>query len=118
MEFKDYYKVLGVERTATADDIKKAYRKLARTYYPDVSKEVNAEACFKEVSEAYEVLQDPPKCAAYDQFGTCWRAGQEFTPPPDWGLASHFPQADSPRRTPPHESTMPGGLHHTVNGLP
>jgi curved DNA-binding protein len=85
MEFKDYYKVLEIDRTATADDIKSAYRKLARKYHPDVSKETQAEAHFKEIGEAYEVLQDPEKRAAYDQLGNRWREGQEFTPPPEWG---------------------------------
>lgn len=75
---------MGLERTATQDDIKRAHRKLARQYHPDVSKEANAEARFKEVGEAYEVLRDPEKRAAYDQLGANWKGGQEFRPPPDW----------------------------------
>ena len=87
MKYKDYYKILGVARDASADDIKKAYRKLARKYHPDVSKEKNAEESFKEVSEAYETLRDPEKRAAFDQLGS-HAAGQEFRPPPDW--SQHF----------------------------
>ena len=95
MEFKDYYKILGVERTAKADDIKSAYRKLARKYHPDVSKERGAEARFKEIGEAYEVLQDTEKRAAYDQLGNRWQEGQEFTPPPEWGAGFEFTQGGS-----------------------
>ena len=90
MEYKDYYQVMGVARDAAQDDIKRAYRKLARKYHPDVSKEANAEARFKEVGEAYEVLKDPEKRAAYDKLGANWKAGQEFRPPPDWGTGSGF----------------------------
>jgi len=84
MEFKDYYKILGVDRAASKDDIKRAYRRLARKYHPDVSKEADAEARFKEMKEAYEVLKDPQKRSAYDQFGANWKAGQDFQPPPNW----------------------------------
>ncbi len=84
MEYKDYYKILGVDRDADADTIKRAYRKLARKYHPDVSKEPDAEDRFKEVQEAYEVLQDPEKRKAYDSFGSDWQAGQDFRPPPGW----------------------------------
>lgn len=85
MEYKDYYRILGVARGASADEIKKAYRKLARKYHPDVSKEPNAEARFKEVNEANEVLKDAKKRATYDALGNQWHAGQEFRPPPGSG---------------------------------
>jgi curved DNA-binding protein len=84
MQYKDYYEILGVTRGALADEVKRAYRKLARKYHPDVSKEKNAEDRFKEVQEAYEVLRDPEKRAAYDQLGRDYRTGQQFRPPPDW----------------------------------
>jgi curved DNA-binding protein len=84
MEYKDYYKILGLDRTASAEEIKKSYRKLARKYHPDVSKEPNAEEKFKEMKEAYEVLKDPEKRAAYDQMGAHWKEGQSFRPPPGW----------------------------------
>lgn len=84
MQFKDYYDTLGLTRGAGAEEIKRAYRKLARKFHPDVSKEKNAEARFKDVQEAYEVLKDPEKRAAYDQLGRNYRPGQQFRPPPDW----------------------------------
>ena len=90
MEFKDYYKVMGVARDATEAQIKQAYRKLARKYHPDVRKEKDAEARFKEVGEAYEVLKSPEKRAAYDQLGQGHAPGQEFRPPPDWGSGFEF----------------------------
>jgi curved DNA-binding protein len=90
MEFKDYYKVMGVPRDATEAQIKQAYRKLARKYHPDVSKEKDAEAHFKEVGEAYEVLKSAEKRAAYDQLGQGPKPGEDFRPPPDWGAGFEF----------------------------
>lgn len=82
--YKDYYEILGVKRDASQQDIDRAYRKLARKYHPDVSKEADAEAKFKELGEAYEVLKDPEKRKRYDALGANWRQGQTFTPPPGW----------------------------------
>lgn len=90
MEYKDYYKILGVTRTASQDEIKQSYRKLARKFHPDVSKEPNAEEQFKNVQEAYEVLKDPEKRTAYDQLGSNWKSGQEFHRPPNWDGGSRF----------------------------
>ncbi len=90
MEYKDYYKILGVARDASQDEIKRAYRKLARKYHPDVSKEANAETRFKEINEANEVLKDAEKRAAYDQLGSRWQAGEQFRPPPDWDAGFEF----------------------------
>ncbi len=94
MQYKDYYKIMGLERDATQDDVKRAYRKLARKYHPDVSKEADAEAKFKELGEAYEVLKDVEKRAAYDQLGSNWQAGQEFKPPPNWDEGFEFKGGD------------------------
>ena len=85
MEFKDYYKTLGVSRDASADDIKRAYRKLAGKYHPDKSKAKGHEEKFKEANEANEVLSDIKKRKAYDELGANWKSGQRFTPPPGWG---------------------------------
>lgn len=85
VEFKDYYKVLGVSEDANQDDIRKQYRRLARKYHPDVSEASDAEERFKEVSEAYEVLRDEEKRREYDALRSSgWRGGEEFTPPPGW----------------------------------
>ncbi|HKW82432.1 MAG TPA: DnaJ domain-containing protein, partial [Burkholderiaceae bacterium] len=95
MRFKDYYATLGVARDASQDQIKQAYRKLARKYHPDVSKEGDAEARFKEIGEANEVLKDPEKRAAYDQADQQWArqrasGSQDFQPPPGWDAGFEF----------------------------
>ncbi|MCX7088569.1 MAG: DnaJ domain-containing protein [Methylococcales bacterium] len=90
MQYKDYYKIMDLARDASQDEVKRAYRKLARKYHPDVSKEKDAEAKFKELGEAYEVLKDPEKRAAYDQLGANWKAGQDFRPPPNWDEGFEF----------------------------
>ncbi len=85
MEYKDYYNTLGIDKGASAEDIKKAYRKLVRKYHPDVSRAPDAEHMTKEVNEAYGVLGDADKRASYDALGRNRRAGEQFSPPPDWG---------------------------------
>src|SRR5262250_244661 len=85
VRYKDYYESLGVPRNASDADIKKAFRKLAREYHPDVAKDKKkAEEKFKEINEAYEVLGDPAKRKKYDELGADWKAGAEFRPPPGW----------------------------------
>ena len=90
MKYKDYYGVLGVERDANTAEIKRAYKRLARKYHPDVSKEPDAEERFKEVGEAYDVLRDHDKRATYDNLGSGWHAGDEFSPPPGWDFEANF----------------------------
>ena len=102
MQYKDYYQFLGVPKDATADALKKAFRKLARKYHPDVSKEVDAEARMREVNEAYAVLSDPEKRVAYDQLGRGQAPGQDFRPPPDWDAGFEF-------------SGQPYGTHETAD---
>jgi curved DNA-binding protein len=88
VKFRDYYDVLGLARTATDDEIKKAYRTLARKYHPDVNPgDKTAEEKFKELNEAYAVLSDPEKRKRYDQLGANWKTGSDFTPPPGWEYA-------------------------------
>ncbi|UCE88829.1 MAG: DnaJ domain-containing protein [Pseudomonadota bacterium] len=88
MEYKDYYSILGLDRSASQDEIKRAYRKFARKYHPDVSKASDAKQRFQDVAEAYHALKDPERRAAYDQLGTQWHHGQEFHAPPGWEV--HF----------------------------
>lgn len=105
MEYKDYYDIMGVKRDATQDELKRSYRKLARKYHPDVSQEADAEVKFKEVGEAYEVLKDPEKRAAYDQLGSQWQAGQDFHPPPGWDAGFEFSGGGPEARS--HEASGP-----------
>ena len=105
MKYLDYYAVLGVARDASADEIKKAYRKLARQFHPDVNKSAGAEARFKEINEANEVLSDSEKRKRYDALGANWKSGQDFTPPPGWG---GFEGA----------SSGPGGIRFEFGGAP
>ena len=130
MEFKDYYATLGVDKTATADEIKKAYRKLARKYHPDVSKEADAAERMSAINEANTVLSDPEKRAAYDALGRR-PPGQEFRPPPDWDAGFEFSGGEfgageeefsdffanlfgrgARARRGPHAASMRGGDHH------
>jgi len=118
MEYKDYYKILGVKKNASQDEIKRAYRKLSRKYHPDISKEKDAEQKFKEVGEAYEVLKDLEKRSAYDQLGTGgWQPGQEFRPPPGWQDFSFnfdgFGSNESGGFSDFFESLFGDGLHRT-----
>ncbi len=92
MEYKDYYKILGVDRDVSQTELKKSYRKLARKYHPDVSKESDAEERFKEVNEAYEVLGNEENRAQYDNLGANWKNGQNFNPPPGWEGGFDFSQ--------------------------
>jgi curved DNA-binding protein len=102
MEFKDYYSRLGLEKNATPEEIKRAYRKLARKYHPDVSKEPDAEAQFKDVAEAYEALKNPELRAAYDAVGSQQAGGKDFRPPPDWDSGFEFSGGAGPRSSRDH----------------
>ncbi|HEX9597130.1 MAG TPA: DnaJ domain-containing protein, partial [Anaerolineales bacterium] len=117
MQFKDYYKIMGVEESATPEDIKKAYKRLARKFHPDVSKEEGAEAKFKELGEAYEVLKDKDKRQEYDQLRKYGArgAGGEFRPPPGWESARHFSDPGSGDFSDFFESVFgrEGGFHRS-----
>jgi curved DNA-binding protein len=99
VKFRDYYEVLGVDRTAKQEEIQRAYRKLARKFHPDVNKAPDAEDKFKEINEAYEVLKDPEKREKYDQLGAHWKDGQDFRPPPGWETHFDFGRGAGPGQT-------------------
>jgi curved DNA-binding protein len=111
MEFKDYYKIMGVARDASQDEIRRVYRRLARKYHPDVSKAPDAEIRFKELGEAYAVLLDLEKRAAYDQLGGDWKAGQDFRPPPDWDAGFEFSGAGASGNDPDQFSDFFSALY-------
>ncbi len=110
MNAKDYYQILGVSRNASPDEIKRAFRVLARRYHPDRSKEANAEARFKEIAQAYEVLRDPRTRNDYDRMGGRWRAGQDFNPPPGWDKGDDGDEAT-------HQAPGRKGFGEFLNGL-
>jgi curved DNA-binding protein len=116
MKYKDYYKTLGVERSASAADIKKAYRKLAHKFHPDISKEANAKETFQEVGEAYETLKDTEKRAAYDELGSAYQPGQDFRPPPDWDKAHGDGQSAFDEMDLADLFASPSGKHHGARG--
>ena len=114
VKYKDYYETLGVPRSASDADIKKAFRKLARDYHPDVAKnKKQAEEKFKEINEAYEVLGDPAKRKRYDELGANWQSGADFRPPPGWESFARgraHPAASQRAQTGQHEPTLVRGL--------
>lgn len=117
MDYKDYYKILQVSKDASQEEIKRAYRKLARKYHPDVNKDANAELKFKEINEAHEVLKDVEKRKAYDTVGSNWQAGQDFKPPPEWATRFRSARSGSKGASPEHfsdffESLFGGGSAH------
>lgn len=118
MKFRDYYAVLGVPRDAGPDDIKRAWRRQARKYHPDVSREPDAELRMKELNEAFEVLSDPDKRAAYDGLGQRHHAGEEFQPPPDWEASFDFSGAQEDRFGPGDFSEFFETLFGAGRGMP
>ena len=118
MKYKDYYEILGLQRTATQDDVKRAYRKLARKYHPDLTKQSDGEDRFKEVGEAYQVLKNTEKRAAFDRMGCQWQNGQDFQPPPNWDEGFEFSGASNEKSNADFSDffeAMFGGAHHGMH---